>query len=115
MGRRPPQLAPTRQTSQRRPYHVDAHVAWQFPPVPAGSPSGLARRCSYEHEVARTVDDLLSVCRGEDERNPWNAPNASQTASSPFPAETGARLLHEGHPVDDRLNRAAFTSSPFVT
>ena len=40
--------------------------------------SGLARRCSYKHEVAQTEDDLLSVRRDKDDRNPRNAPTASQ-------------------------------------
>jgi hypothetical protein len=32
-----------------------------------------------------------------------------------MPVETGGCELHEEHPLDDRLNGPAFTSSPFVT
>jgi hypothetical protein len=61
------------------------------------------------------VDDLISVYGDEDDgnlRNVWTAmPNGLIT----MPVEAGGCELHEGHPLDDRLNGPAFTSSPYVT
>ena len=61
------------------------------------------------------VDDLISVYGDEHDRNLRNAWTAKPNGLITTPVETGGCELHEGHPLDDRLNGPAFTSSPYMT
>jgi hypothetical protein len=62
------------------------------------------------------VDDLISVCGDEEDRNLRNAWTAQPNGLITFPVETGGHELHEEPPLDDRLKSfPTFTSSPFVT
>ena len=71
----------------------------------------LARGLRSRGDVA----DLISMY-GDEETGTCGTPGPQKpNGLITMPVETGGCELHEGHPLDDRLNGPAFTSSPFVT